>query len=115
MTDSNATELDKIFEEYETGLWRLGRTLDNPKSDMSCGEYDAERMKLIDECVQAVTATLGRGECENQWANIEGAGFCCSKCNFTVNFVQKEFNFCPNCGKVAKRYGCKLLRKAVKR
>ena len=52
---------------------------------------------------QTIAATLGAGECENQWANIEGAGFCCSECNFTVNFVQKEFNFCPNCGKAVKR------------
>lgn len=59
MTNSNATELDKIFGKYETGIWKLGRTLDDPKSGMSCGEYDAERMKLIEECAQAVAVTLG--------------------------------------------------------
>ena len=53
-----------------------------------------------------LNATLGGGECRNQWQ--WNSGFCCSECFYSVPFVDKfankPFAHCPNCArKVVER------------
>ena len=50
---------------------------------------------------QAITATLGRGECEN----VSGVPlkFTCSKCEDSWSIPYDGFNYCPSCGLAVKQ------------
>ena len=53
------TELREKLNKLVIELDRLGITLDSPVSNMTVGEYEQEREKLLDGFIQAIAATLG--------------------------------------------------------
>lgn len=108
MTDSKtATELRGKLNKLIIELYHLDFMLDSPASNMTLGEYEQERERLLDEFVQAIVATLNSGECE-----IEGSYYYDDydqyefefSCGHSVNMYDKEPpNYCPICGRKVKQ------------
>ena len=104
----NATELREKLDDLIIELDRLDNMLDLPVGDLTIGEYEQEREKLLDEFIQAITATLGGGECELEplpaivvtMNMLNEIGWCkCSECGYAT---PDESNYCQNCGKAVK-------------
>lgn len=101
----SATDLREKLDDLIIELDRLDTTNDSPASDMTLGEYEQEREKLLDEFIQAIAATLGNGECELEPLSaidvtlnmLNVVGWCvCSKCGYATPEVS---NYCQNCGR----------------
>ena len=101
----NATELREKLDDLIIELDRLDTTLDSSADDMTVGEYEQEREKLLDEFIQAISATLGNGECELKPLSaidvtlnmLNVIGWCkCSECGYAT---PDESNYCQNCGR----------------
>ena len=58
-TDNRTTELREKLNKLVIELDRLDIALDSPASDMTLGEYEQKREKLLDGFIQAIAATLG--------------------------------------------------------
>lgn len=101
----NATDLREKLDDLIIELDRLDTTNDSPASDMTLGEYEQEREKLLDEFIQAIADTLGNGECELEpipaivvtmnMLNEIGWGKC-SECGYAT---PDGSNYCQNCGR----------------
>ena len=118
-TDNRTTELREKLNKLVIELDRLDIALDSPASDMTLGEYEQKREKLLDGFIQAIAATLGSGTCENvarEWEKTSFAhactSFCCSECGahyidaecYYAGLADKDeeqirTNFCPCCGR----------------
>lgn len=61
MTDNRTTELREKLNKLIIEIERLDIKLDSPAYDMTLGEYEQEREKLLDEFEQAIAATLKGG------------------------------------------------------
>ena len=90
MTDNRTTELREKLNKLIIELDRLDNTLDSLSSDMTLGEYEQEREKLLDGFMQAIAAWNARAErtCENERGK-------CSVCGATMYDAP---NYCTNCG-----------------
>lgn len=114
MTDNRTTELREKLDNLIIELGRLDITLDSPASDMTIGEYEQEREKLLDGFIQAIAATLGSGTCEVESFDdgvdegMDGELFSYApptwylSCGHTAQGTEMP-NFCPVCGKAVKR------------
>ena len=101
----NATELREKLDDLIIELDRLDNMLDLPVGDLTIGEYEVEREKLLDEFIQTIAATLGNGECELEplsaidvtlnMLNVIGWGRC-SECGYAT---PEDSNCCQNCGR----------------
>lgn len=106
----SATDLREKLDDLIIELVRLDITLDSPVSDITVGEYEQEREKLLDEFIQAIAATLGGGECEiettENWLPAERYHRC-KHCGafFAVMNASGDIQpcVCPNCGRKVKR------------
>lgn len=101
-------KLNKLIIEIE----RLDIKLDSPAYDMTLGEYEQEREKLLDGFIQAIAATLGseRGTCrivkETKTirsfihGEVEVTDERCSECKGFMDVCCGVIrNYCPNCGR----------------
>lgn len=124
----NATELREKLDDLIIELDRLDNMLDLPVGDLTIGEYEQEREKLLDEFIQAIAATLGRGTCRldpytdarfsvcqapDETDFLDYADVCeCTACGASVMVPHEyervsckgddlwpRFNYCPNCGR----------------
>ena len=101
----SATDLREKLDDLIIELDRLDTTLDSPVGDMTVGEYEQEREKLLDEFIQAISVTMGNGECELEpipslfvtlnMLNEIGWGKC-SECGYAT---PEDSNYCQNCGR----------------
>lgn len=100
----SATDLREKLDDLIIELDRLDTTLDSSANDMTVGEYEKEREKLLDEFIQTIAATLGNGECKLEpipallvtlnMLNEVGWG----KCSECGHATPDGSNYCQNCG-----------------
>lgn len=112
MTDNRTTGLRVMLNRLIREVDRLDIALDAPASNMTLGEYEQAREKLLDGFTQTIAATLGVGECEIAHRNGD---WHCTGCNEMVGsddpwnelFVNGNavelWRYCPNCGRKVKR------------
>jgi len=58
----SATELRENLDDLIINLDRLDAMLDLPVGDITVGEYEQKREKLLDEFIQSIATTLGNEE-----------------------------------------------------
>ena len=103
-------ELCVMLTELVLDIERLDIKLDSPAYDMTLGEYEHARKRLIESCAESISATLGADEYTIEH-NVDGS--CkCPKCGCVVDYDIRgdderiitmddyviPFNFCPKCG-----------------
>lgn len=115
MTDSKtATELLKElsalscdFSEEEIRTHSVISVKQGSYNRMYCLDLNRKWLdawhREFDRITQAIAATLGSGECENEWEQF--GGFRCSKCWMQINAISTNetepmpIRFCPSCGR----------------
>lgn len=110
MSDNRTTELREKLEDLIIELDRLDIALDSPASDMTIGEYEQEREKLLDGFMQATAATLGRQKVKKvrgMTYDEHGGEVYYLACSGCGDWVDGDLdcigeydgpNFCHNCG-----------------
>ena len=93
------TELREKLNKLIIELDRLDITLDSPVSNMTLGEYEQEREKLLDGFTQAIAATLGRPKAKSHPYGYEPdtGAFDATRCKCgCINDISATY--CNDCG-----------------
>jgi len=94
-TDELRKKLNKLIIELDG----LDATIDSPVSDMTFGEYEQEREKLLDEFIQAIVAMLDSGTCEMEYISDSMRWHCkaCDKMDMAPRNPKPRY--CKWCGR----------------
>lgn len=94
MTDSKTTT--ELIKKLVFDLRRLEYEADKPGSDMTLGEYKRKEAELIDECVQAIAATLESDRENELQAALNKAAGNWAKADKLARDMWGEMLHCPD-------------------